>query len=357
MLAPRLPARDGRRRRLGDRSRRRRRASRIVDALRALPRPAGRRLRARRLAVRRPGAAVRARRRRAADARARGDRHAARRRRSTAGRRRTARTSTIGPRELVWLGAATVDVGRRRCRPEGDCDELGPRRPAQGPRHGARRGRRRARAAAARARRARRSRREVAERIDAYTPEWTDRRRDDAGVALVRAYGTVAEAVDVRLNRTPRKLALEQLDARRRSRAAGTRGAGDRSAIEVAPRARGAARRARRQRVPRVGRREPGRHRDAAELPGACPARSPRWPSPPTAGSSTTVPRRSAGSPRSARARACRRSSGSGSSPPSRPSALLSIAVELVAAPDRATFARDRDRAARDRRRRCAGRR
>jgi predicted phage baseplate assembly protein len=52
---------------------------------------------------------------------------------------------------------------------------------------------------------------QVAARIDAYTPEWTDRRRDDAGVALVRAYGTVSEAVNRRLNLAPRKLALEHL--------------------------------------------------------------------------------------------------------------------------------------------------
>ncbi|MEA2371768.1 MAG: hypothetical protein QOH12_2162 [Solirubrobacteraceae bacterium] len=53
---------------------------------------------------------------------------------------------------------------------------------------------------------------EVAGRIAAYTPEWTNRRPDDAGVALVRAYGTLAEAVNVRLNLAPRKLALEHLD-------------------------------------------------------------------------------------------------------------------------------------------------
>lgn len=52
----------------------------------------------------------------------------------------------------------------------------------------------------------------VAARIDAYTPEWTNRRAGDAGVALVHAYGTVAEAVDVRLNRMPRRLEQELLD-------------------------------------------------------------------------------------------------------------------------------------------------
>jgi len=39
----------------------------------------------------------------------------------------------------------------------------------------------------------------------------TSRRADDAGIALVRAYGTVAEAVNLRVNRTPRRLALEHL--------------------------------------------------------------------------------------------------------------------------------------------------
>ncbi len=53
---------------------------------------------------------------------------------------------------------------------------------------------------------------EVAERIADYVPEWSDRRRDDPGVALVRTYGTVAEAVNVRLNLGPRKLAMGHLD-------------------------------------------------------------------------------------------------------------------------------------------------
>ena len=51
----------------------------------------------------------------------------------------------------------------------------------------------------------------VAARIDAYTPEWTDRRPEDAGLALVRTYGTVAEAVDVRINAVPRRLVLDHL--------------------------------------------------------------------------------------------------------------------------------------------------
>jgi predicted phage baseplate assembly protein len=52
---------------------------------------------------------------------------------------------------------------------------------------------------------------QVAARIPAYTPEWTSRRADDAGRALVRTYGTVAEAVNVRVNRVPRKLTLDHL--------------------------------------------------------------------------------------------------------------------------------------------------
>ncbi len=54
---------------------------------------------------------------------------------------------------------------------------------------------------------------DLAEHAAAFTPEWTGRRADDAGVALVRTYGTVAEAVHLRLNRVPRKLALEHLRA------------------------------------------------------------------------------------------------------------------------------------------------
>src|SRR5205814_9236270 len=52
---------------------------------------------------------------------------------------------------------------------------------------------------------------QVAARIPAYTPEWTSRRPGDAGVALVHAYGTVVEAVNVRVNHAPRKLALDHL--------------------------------------------------------------------------------------------------------------------------------------------------
>jgi predicted phage baseplate assembly protein len=79
----------------------------------------------------------------------------------------------------------------------------------------------------------------VADRIDDYTPEWTSRRPDDAGVALVRAYGTLSEAVNLRLNGAPRMLALEHLDV------AGVRALQARPAqailgLEVAPRARAA---------------------------------------------------------------------------------------------------------------------
>jgi predicted phage baseplate assembly protein len=52
----------------------------------------------------------------------------------------------------------------------------------------------------------------VAARVEAFTPEWTDRRPDDAGVALLRTHGTLAEAVHLRLNRLPRRVALDQLD-------------------------------------------------------------------------------------------------------------------------------------------------
>ena len=51
----------------------------------------------------------------------------------------------------------------------------------------------------------------VAARVGDYTPEWTERRADDAGVALVKAYGTLVEAVNVRLNRIPGQLTLDNL--------------------------------------------------------------------------------------------------------------------------------------------------
>jgi predicted phage baseplate assembly protein len=52
----------------------------------------------------------------------------------------------------------------------------------------------------------------VASRVAAYTPEWTDRRPHDAGVALLRTHGTLAEAVHLRLNRLPRRVSLDELD-------------------------------------------------------------------------------------------------------------------------------------------------
>jgi predicted phage baseplate assembly protein len=76
----------------------------------------------------------------------------------------------------------------------------------------------------------------VAARIADYTPEWTNRRTDDAGMALVMAYGTVAESIDVRLNRVPTRLALEHLDLAG-VRALQARPAQAILAIEVAPRA------------------------------------------------------------------------------------------------------------------------
>ena len=52
---------------------------------------------------------------------------------------------------------------------------------------------------------------QVAARVPAYTPEWTSRRADDAGLALVHAYGAVAEAVNLRVNHAPRKISLDHL--------------------------------------------------------------------------------------------------------------------------------------------------
>ncbi len=46
---------------------------------------------------------------------------------------------------------------------------------------------------------------ELAARIPAYTPEWTNFRPDDAGVALVRLFGVQMEAVLKRLDRMPEK--------------------------------------------------------------------------------------------------------------------------------------------------------
>lgn len=52
----------------------------------------------------------------------------------------------------------------------------------------------------------------VASRRAAYVPEWTDSSAADAGVALVRAHGTLGATVTQRLNRMPRRLAFTQLE-------------------------------------------------------------------------------------------------------------------------------------------------
>ncbi|MEV5446977.1 putative baseplate assembly protein, partial [Streptomyces sp. NPDC052644] len=48
-------------------------------------------------------------------------------------------------------------------------------------------------------------------RIAGYTPDWTDPDRQDAGVALVRLFGTQAEPVLARVNRLPEKVLAEHL--------------------------------------------------------------------------------------------------------------------------------------------------
>ncbi|TDF37923.1 putative baseplate assembly protein [Streptomyces sp. WAC05374] len=48
-------------------------------------------------------------------------------------------------------------------------------------------------------------------RIAGYTPDWTDPDRQDAGVALVRLFGTQAEPVLSRVNRLPEKVLAEHL--------------------------------------------------------------------------------------------------------------------------------------------------
>ncbi|MFD7712522.1 putative baseplate assembly protein, partial [Streptomyces sp. NPDC059786] len=52
---------------------------------------------------------------------------------------------------------------------------------------------------------------DVRGRIPGYTPDWTDPDRQDAGVALVRLFGTQAEPVLARVNRLPEKLLAEHL--------------------------------------------------------------------------------------------------------------------------------------------------
>ncbi|MFE2449223.1 putative baseplate assembly protein, partial [Streptomyces sp. NPDC059426] len=46
---------------------------------------------------------------------------------------------------------------------------------------------------------------DVRARIAGYTPDWTDPDRQDAGVALVRLFGYLAEPVLVRVTRLPEK--------------------------------------------------------------------------------------------------------------------------------------------------------
>ncbi|MEV6935908.1 putative baseplate assembly protein, partial [Streptomyces sp. NPDC051132] len=48
-------------------------------------------------------------------------------------------------------------------------------------------------------------------RIAGYTPDWTDPDRQDAGVALVRLFGTQVEPVLTRVNRLPEKVLAEHL--------------------------------------------------------------------------------------------------------------------------------------------------
>ncbi|HYQ66533.1 putative baseplate assembly protein [Actinophytocola sp.] len=65
----------------------------------------------------------------------------------------------------------------------------------------------------------------VRDRIPGYTPDWTNPDRQDAGVALVRLFGTQAEPVLTRVNRLPEKILAEHLDTagvRRRPATAAT---------------------------------------------------------------------------------------------------------------------------------------
>lgn len=52
----------------------------------------------------------------------------------------------------------------------------------------------------------------VRDRIPGYTPDWTNPDRQDAGVALVRLFGTQTEPVLTRVNRLPEKILAEHLD-------------------------------------------------------------------------------------------------------------------------------------------------
>ncbi|SNY37848.1 putative baseplate assembly protein [Paractinoplanes atraurantiacus] len=51
----------------------------------------------------------------------------------------------------------------------------------------------------------------VRDRVPGYTPDWTDPDRQDAGVALVRLFGTQTEPVLARVNRLPEKILAEHL--------------------------------------------------------------------------------------------------------------------------------------------------
>ena len=52
----------------------------------------------------------------------------------------------------------------------------------------------------------------VRDRIPGYTPDWTNPDRQDAGVALVRLFGTQTEPVLTRVNRLPEKILAEHLN-------------------------------------------------------------------------------------------------------------------------------------------------
>jgi predicted phage baseplate assembly protein len=52
----------------------------------------------------------------------------------------------------------------------------------------------------------------VRDRVPGYTPDWTNPDRQDAGVALVRLFGTQAEPVLARVNRLPEKILAEHLN-------------------------------------------------------------------------------------------------------------------------------------------------
>lgn len=51
----------------------------------------------------------------------------------------------------------------------------------------------------------------IRDRVPGYTPDWTNPDRQDAGVALVRLFGTQAEPVLARVNRLPEKVLAEHL--------------------------------------------------------------------------------------------------------------------------------------------------